>query len=204
MTLGAMDDQTEELRDIFLSATDEEIVTESQEASRGSLPEDEQRTNERIEEVIARMRDRYEFRTSLSDATLREVVRGFYRGEDDVALAAALEVDAETAFKARLDLHLIHEADLDTPFDPAELRDLRDGCEDLETVAGRLDADEATIERCRHVLDAIEEARRSSHRFRSAFEDVLPDAVISVRHTSAVMEDGLDEATEGMETDVSL
>lgn len=202
--MESMDERTEELRDIFLSASDDATVTERQEQGRGSLTEDERRTDERIEAVVGRMREAYRFRTDLSDEALRSVVRGFYAGDDDAAIADELGVEETTVFRARLDLHLVRESDTEAPFDVDALRDLVDEGVDAETAADRLDADEETVDRCRAALATEREARRASHRYRSEFEDALPDAVISVRHTTEVREDGLEEATEGMETDVSL
>jgi len=47
-------------------------------------------------------------------------------------------------------------------------------------------------------------ARRTSYRFRTAFEEILTDADLSVRYTAAVREDGLEEATEDVEVDISF
>ncbi|MFQ3295674.1 MAG: hypothetical protein ACI8VE_002763, partial [Natrialbaceae archaeon] len=54
------------------------------------------------------------------------------------------------------------------------------------------------------VIRARDEARRSNDRFRDEFETILPDADLSTRLTGDVKEDGLDDATEGMETNVSF
>lgn len=199
-----MDEQTEELRDIFMDATDESTVTERQRADRGSLPEDEQRTNQQLEEVIGRMRETYEFRSDLPDEALRTIVRKFYAGADDRTIAEEVGVEQDVIVNARLDLHLIRESDRHEEISHEELQNvLKEGL-DTGAIADKFGVDEPTIDRARAVLEAEDEARRASHRYQIEFEDFLPDTVISVRHTSDVREDGLEDATEGMETDVSL
>src|SRR6056297_1689759 len=64
-----MDEKTEELRDIFMDVTDESTVTEQQEETHGSLSS-ETEVDERLEDVVARMRDRYDFGTTLSRARI--------------------------------------------------------------------------------------------------------------------------------------
>lgn len=199
-----MDDKTEELRDIFVETTDEETITETQEESRGSLTEDERRTDERLESVIARMREEYDFHTDLPDESLREVIRGFYAGRTDDDLAADLDSTAEEVFHARMDLHLLGDADTDAPFDLADLRNqLVEGRSTAE-MADELGHSPAVVSRYRAVVEAENRARRVSHRFRSEFEDALPDAELSAHLTADAREDGLEEATDGMETNVSF
>lgn len=199
-----MDDKTEELRDIFVETTEKDTVTETQEESHGSLTEDEQRADERLESVIGRMRETYDFRTGLPDETLREVVRGFYAGRSDDELADDIGRSADEVFRARMDLHLLRERDTDAPFDLADLRDLLVDDRSTEAVAEELDVSPATVRHYRAVVEAENRARRVSRRFRSEFEDALPDADLSARLTADAREDGLDEATDGMETDVSF
>lgn len=199
-----MDEKTAELRDIFIDVTDEETVTESQEAARGSLTADEAGGDAAIEEVVAEMRDAYDFATDLSDAELRAVVRGFYEGDTDTAVAERLGVSRRTVFRARLDLHLVRDRDTDAPFDLTELRELLDGERTIAEVADALDVAESTVRRYRRVLRAREESRRVSNRYRAAFEDALGDVTLAQRMTEEVTEDGLEDAADGMETNVSL
>lgn len=199
-----MDEKTAELRDIFIDVTDEETVTESQEAARGSLTADEAGGDAAIEEVVAEMRDAYDFATDLSDAELRAVVRGFYEGDTDTAVAERLGVSRRTVFRARLDLHLVRDRDTDAPFDLTELRELLEGERTIAEVADALDVAESTVRRYRRVLRAREESRRVSNRYRAAFEDALGDVTLAQRMTEEVTEDGLEDAADGMETNVSL
>lgn len=199
-----MDEKTAELRDIFIDVTDEETVTESQEAARGSLTADEAGGDAAIEEVVAEMRDAYDFATDLSDAELRAVVRGFYEGDTDTAVAERLGVSRRTVFRARLDLHLVRDRDTDAPFDLTDLRELLEGERTIAEVADALDVAESTVRRYRRVLRAREESRRVSNRYRAAFEDALGDVTLAQRMTEEVTEDGLEDAADGMETNVSL
>jgi hypothetical protein len=203
-----MDEKTAELRDIFVETTGSESVTERQEESPGSLtdaPDDEERTR-RVRELVAAMRERYEFDSDLSTADLHRVVRGFFDGDTDAELAAVLEANADEddVFVARTDLHLLRESDTETPFSLDELRSLlADGADD-EACAAALDADVETVARARRVVEARREATRANGRFRSDFEELLTDSDLSARLAEDARRDGLREATEDIETDVSL
>jgi hypothetical protein len=169
-----MDDKTAELRDIFLDATDgEEAVTERQAERRGSLVDVDgpEAVDARLRELVATMRERYDFDTDLDVEAYVALIRGFYDGDDDDALANRLGTETKTVVQARLDCHLVREDDDDgTP------------------------AAEASRER----------AVRANHRFRDAFAELLTDDDLSERLASGSREDGLREATEDIETDVSL
>ena len=198
-----MDEKTEELRDIFMDVTDEEAVTESQEESRGSLT-DERDAGERIVEIVADMRERYDFDASLSDEELAAVVEGFYTGATDSAIADELDVSRREVFRARLDLHLVRERDTDAPFDLAEFRDLLSKDVPTGDLAAHFEVSPSTVRRYRRVVRARKEARRVSDHFRSEFEDALVDADIGEQFTTDMKDDGLEEATDGMETNVSF
>jgi hypothetical protein len=199
-----MDEKTAELRDIFLDATGADTVTDSQEEARGSLTTDDASVSERLSELVATMRERYEFATSLSDDDLVAVARGFHDGEADDAVAADLGVDPETVFEARMDLHLVAPADREAPFDLATLRSPVVEGADVETAAAELDADPGVVAHYRRVAEADARATRANERFRDEFADLLTDAELSTRHVRDAREDGLREATEDIETDVSL
>jgi hypothetical protein len=199
-----MNDKTEELRDIFLEVADEGSVTERQEEPKGSLAADEGAVEERLRAVVAEMRETYEFSTPLDDASLVRVVRGYYEGETDAELADALDTDRQTAVRARLDLHLVREADTDAPFEFARLRRLLTEGASVTAIADRLGVAPKTVRRYRRVAKAQQAARQVSDRFRSAFVDALPDADLTTSMTEEMREDGLADATEGMETDTTL
>jgi DNA-binding CsgD family transcriptional regulator len=200
-----MDEKTEELRDIFMDVTDESTVTESQEESHGSLSS-EAAIDERLEDVVGRMRDRYDFGTTLSDEDLVTVVRRFYAGDSDAEIARELG-DAslgKTVARARIDLHLLRDADTEAPFDVDTLRELLDADASTAECADELDASESTVRRYRRVVEVEQERRTVNDRFRNEFENILQDGDLSDRLTEGVQEDGLDDATEGMETNVSF
>lgn len=198
-----MDEKTEELRDIFMDVSEEETVTESQEETPGSLTDDGPGADH-VETVVAEMRDRYEFETDLEDGALATVVAEFYDGADDEAIAAAIDADEATAFAARMDLHLLADGDLDPAFDANAARERLDDGEDPEAVAAALDADQAAVERFARATRARNESLRANNQFRDRFEEGLGDVDLSRRLASDVREDGLEDATEGMETDVSF
>lgn len=197
-----MDEKTEALRDIFMDVSEEETVTESQEATPGSLAGvDEAGVLERLGEVVQRMADRYEFETELDDDALVTVVREFYEGSDDEAIAAEIGADTEQVKRARLDLHLLREADTDAPFDLCAFRRaVVEGDAATSDLADRFGVDTATAADYRRVVEAQTAARQVSHRFQSEFEDVLSDAGLSVRLTASLRQDGLDEATEDIDS----
>ncbi|MGM0386901.1 MAG: conditioned medium-induced protein 4 [Natrinema limicola] len=196
-----MNEKTEELRDLFTDVTDgEETVTESQEDTRGSLERDERSDEERLRSVVQQMRERYAFETPLSDDELITVARGFYDERSDVDLAAELAVDEDVVFDARLSLHLIGEDDADE----VDLAAIRDREDDDATLAAEYDVSESQIRRYRRVAKAETQSRTANDRYRDEFDSILADADITESMTTDVREDGLEDATEGMETDVDF
>ena len=194
-----MDEKTEELRDIFLSVSDEESVTESQSEDRGSLLT-EQRGDLGV--VIEQLREKFGFEVSLSDETRERLVENFYDGADDEELAATLDLDTETVFRARMDLHLLRE---DEPaLDDETVDQIRASDDDADDLAAELGLSADDVGRCRAVLDARERSRRVSQRFRTAYEERLTDTELTDHLAADATEDGLDGATEGAETEVDF
>lgn len=200
-----MDEKTEELRDIFIDVADSETVTESQEASRGSLTDDGE-VKTRLLELIGDMRDRYGFRTDLSDEQLCNLANQYFDDATDADLAREFDVDRRTAFRARLDLHLFRDRDTDAPFEMDQFRKQVTGTDTVSTsdLAADFDVSESTARRYRRVVEARDESRRANDRYRDEFAELLADADISGALTHEAREDGLDDATDGMETDVSF
>ena len=241
-----MDDKTADLRDLFVETTGEETVTETQTDARGSLSTDDaDAVEEALSALVGEMVDRYAFDADLPESDLCHVVRAFFdpgtagagagswSADADAAVAASLSVDAdaETVFRARMDLHLVADADRDGPVPYADLRTLvsaespTDGADagdkgsdvdrdaegnapvtDDAALAAALpgDVEPATARRYRQVVEADLASRRVNHRYRDAFADLLTDADLSTRLASDARRDGLEEATEDLETDVSL
>ncbi|WP_096390740.1 hypothetical protein [Halopenitus persicus] len=230
-----MDEKTAELRDLFVDATGSETVTEGRTADRGSLLDrDDATVGERLAELIATMRDRYDFSTSLSDAAYEHVVRGHFTDETDAAIAAAVvdddsidldegtsadievaadadteadaapHVDGTDVFRARMDLHLVTDADREAPFAYDELKRLVLAGATDEELAAELSSDPETVRRYRRVAAADVASMRANHRFRDEFRDLLTDADIERSLATDAREDGLREAAEDIETDVSF
>lgn len=199
-----MDDKTAELRDIFMNVTDDETVTEKQEVPRGSLTENDEEIDERVREIIGRMRDEFAFDSEFDDDRLATVVEAYYDGASDAEIGDRLGVDTNAVVRARHDLHLLRDRETDAPFDLAELRDLLGTEESVAEMADRLDVAESTVRKYRRVVETRTEIRRVNGRFTDEFEELLTDADLQEQHTGDVKDDGLDEATDGMETDVSF
>ena len=224
-----MDEKTAELRDLFVDATGSETVTERQEAERGTLVNRDD-ASEGVRDLVAAMRERYGFSTPLGDAAYALVARGRFADESDAAVAAAIrdelgdredgdaevdpdDIDAETVRKARLDLHLVRESDRevsasdgdsDPPFAYADLKRLTAAGNSIVECAEELDAAPDTVARYAAVARTDIASTRANDRFRDAFRDLLTDADIEGSLASDAREDGLREATEDIETDVSL
>lgn len=222
-----MDEQTEHLRDVFLEATGEETVTERQEASPGSLVDrDEATVAGRIVAIVETMRERESFESDLSTAAYERVARGVFDGESDEAITDALEareevvrrdgvddvdeadeeIDPETVRRARLDLHLVRASDRETVAPYSALQQLlaADPDRSAEACARRLDAPVEAVERALPAARADLASARVNDRFRDEFRSLLTDADLSESHAATAREDGLREATEDIETDVSL
>lgn len=208
-----MDEKTAELRDLFVDATGSETVTERQAESPGSLVDrDEDAVAERVGELVATMRDRYAF-DALAEvaadpddptAAYERVARGFFADEDDATIAADLGVDAETVRDARLDLHLVADTDRETPFEYAALKRLLAADRSVAACATALDADVDAVRAAVPIARADLASTRANDRFRDGFRDLLTDADIEGDHAATARDDGLREATEDIETDVSL
>ncbi len=202
-----MDEKTEQLRDIFMDVADDETVTETQQDARGSLATDEGSVDARLQSVLERLRGKFDLRSSLDDDQLCRLVRAFYAGDGDDAIAESLGCTPGTVFRARMDLHLVrNEEGPDGEFETAVRAEDPEFGGDVPTdrLAAEFDTDGETVERAATVVAAVDRSRRVSQRFRTAFEEVLTDADLSVQFTAEAHEDGLDDATEGAEVDVEL
>jgi len=199
-----MDEKTEELRDIFIDVADGDTVTERQEKARGSLTADESAVEEKLADAIGRMREEFEFETDLDGDALRAVVRRFYDGDDDTAIAGELGVERAAVVEARHDLHLLRERELQPPFELSALRRLLEERDTVASVAEALEVSPSTVRKYREVLAVRDAVRRVNGRFTDEFAELLTDADLEEGLTDDVKQDGLDEATEGMETNVSF
>jgi hypothetical protein len=201
-----MDEQTEELRDLFVETTGAEEVTEDQEAGRGDLADvvPPEEAEARVRELIGRMRERYEFASELDEDALVGVVTRFHAGESDTEIADALELDEPAVRRARLDLHLVRESDRDAPFPIEELRELIVDDVPPAERAERLDADLDAVEQYSQVVETDLRSTRANDRFRDEFAELLTDADLRESHTGDAHETGLEEAQEDIETNTQL
>ena len=210
------------------------VTESQEESRGSLADRDEEATTERVRELVATMRDRYGFSTALSDGVYEAVVRAYFDEtieddetvKDDAAIAAAVgngddpgsddsgaddsgaddgtDIDAATVRDVRLDLHLVTDADRDAPFEYAELKRLLAADRSVTECATALGVDSDTVERYADVARADAESTRANGRFRDEFRALLTDADIEESHASDAREDGLRDATEDIETDVSL
>ncbi|WP_410765928.1 conditioned medium-induced protein 4 [Haloferax sp. DFSO60] len=201
-----MDEKTAELRDIFIETTGSDTVTERQSEGRGSLADvgDPEEVRTRVRGDIQQMRERFEFRTELGTDALVSLVVGYYGGDTDEALAADLDIAPDEVRTARFDLHLVRDADRDTPFDYDRFEKLVANDRSDEEVADELDTEADIVRLFRPVADADLRSTRVNHRFRDDFSDLLTDEALSENLTEETRRTGLREATEDIETDVSF
>lgn len=198
-----MDEKTQELRDIFLDTTGGDTVTERQEEGHGSLAA-EQASEGRVADLVARMRERYEFTSEGSDDELVRLVRLYFDGNDDAAIADDLGVSEGAVFDARMDLHLVRESDREAPFDFSRLRSLVVDDVPLAERAAALDADEEVVSHYSAAVAADARSTRANDRFRDEFAELLAEQDLKGGHTEDAREDGLREAAEDIETNVSF
>ena len=208
-----MDDRTEELRDLFESVTGTGTVTERQERGRGSLAQGTEPAAA-IEATIEDLRSSLSVETGLPTEALVSVVEGFYAGQTDAELAAAVDaeidgaesepdpIDPETIGRARLDMHLVREAERPPEDTISALREIETGAKTVQSVAAALDRPESTVERWLAVRETQAERRRVADRFRQAFESALGDRDIADRLTASLEATGLDESLADQEVDV--
>lgn len=138
-------------------------------------------------------------------------------GESDIETAGG-ESLVETVARARIELHLVSEKDRKRVIDLDALREIADAgsqeyvdadSSEEETIstaeiAAEFDMSESTARRHRRLIEVKTERKLIGDRFRQKFEHVLSDQALSDRLTDGIKEDGLEDATEGIETDVSF
>lgn len=197
-----MNEKTAELRDIFMEVTDDDTITEEQQETKGSLTENEREIKTKLRDTIEQMGE-LTFDTDLSLDAYETIVRGFYGEASDTALADRIDRDRDTITRARHDLHLIRDRETDVSFDTDSFRRLITENHTDEEIADRLDIPKSAVRDFRRVVETEDEIRRVNSRYTGEFEELLTDADLQ-EHTDDVTETGLDEATEGMETNVPM
>lgn len=185
-----------------MDVADDATVTEEQQESPGTLTGDTP-IDERLDSLITQMQDRFAFRTDLSLETYRTIARAVYDDQDDEQIAASLDIDAPTVFAARLDLHLVTPSDRDGPV-PIEAVRKHIQQDDSADLAERFDVETAVLDRISAIAKADIAMRQVNYRFRDAFDDILGDGDVAERFTDDVTDDGLEDATEGMEIETAF
>lgn len=170
-----MPDKVEQLRDIFAKLTNHGTFVEHQQSPRGVYPATAD-VDTALLAVIDHLRDQFPFRTTLADDDLVVIVRGFYAGRTDTELADDIGVSPAVVSRARVNLHLFRETDLDRAFDRHVLAQLLDADASAETVATVLDVDAKTASHVRHVAERMRGAQRVNHRYQTDFESILADS----------------------------
>lgn len=201
--MSDMDEKTEELRDIFLDVADEDTLTDHQDADRGSLESDRDIEAE-LHDIVEEMQSRYPFETDVDNEQLVALVRGFYNAATDEELSDMLDVPEDTVVRARLDLHLVRPAERDAPFDTLAAARARASGATVDELADRFEVDTATMRRHLQVHETDQRSRQVNQRFRDAFDTLLGDMELTSRMVNDVHEDGLEDATEGLESNVSF
>lgn len=198
-----MDEKTEQLRDLFLETTEETTITDHQTDTRGSLT-DSRDVDQRVAELLTEMRDRYTFQTDLSDEQLQTIVAGYYDDSSDDDLADALSISVDTVRSARHDLHLVRATDFVDAIDRTQLHELYVDNDGVETIADVFGVSVAAARQAHAAIVADDQSRRANHRYRDAFAELFADADLAGSHTDDALEDGLEDATDGLETNVSF
>jgi len=197
--------KAEELRDIFVEVTDESTVTEEREEERGTLRTDEE-IDEEVRSVVEEMVDEYNIETKLGVDQLVDVVRLYYDGASDAEIARELGDNSldKTVRRARISLHLLHDSDLDAPFDIDELEELLNEGATTTECAEELGVSSSTVRTYRDAVEARRRSEEAGGRYVERFEEVVEDRDISEKFTSDAKKDGLEGATEDAEVDVDL
>ncbi|ERG88719.1 MAG: hypothetical protein J07HX5_00865 [halophilic archaeon J07HX5] len=169
-----MGNKTDDLRELFQSVTGTDAVTDRQQ----TVGESGGDTAAQLATLIDRMREQYAFETNLSTGTYEEIVRLYHDGLTDQQIGTATSQPADTVASARLDLHLVREADLNPAAETA------------------VDVDAA--------VDAQQRSQRASRRFRTAFASVVTDTDLSKQLTADAHEDALEDVTDDAEVGVDL
>lgn len=196
----------EHLTDIYMEVSQgTETTTEQQEEQRGSWRASRSGDTETtIRETIAEMRDRYGLETTLSDDQLVTLVKAYFEGDGDTAIARRLG-DAsldKTVTRARLSLHLFRERDTAADFDVAGLRECFEAGNSGAECARRLDIGKSTANRYRRIFTAKAEADRVDNeytdRFRRYCRETSDDGELE---PISVEDDGLADAVAGAGAD---
>jgi hypothetical protein len=187
------------LTDIYLDvAEDAESTTEQQQHEQRGRWRPSAETDTRISDTIAEMQDRYGLQTQLSDDQLVTLVKAFFDGDGDTAIARQLGDTSldKTVTRARLGLHLFRESDTTTDFDVEALRECFAADNSGAECARQLDIGKSTANRYRRIFAAKDQAERVDNEYYERFrqycrEDIDEDPDFDPDYSP---DDGLSDA----------
>lgn len=198
-----MDEKTETLRDIFISVADDATITERQEESPGTLTGSSS-VDDRLATLITRMRSHHNFASTLDDEALISLAREVYAGSTDADLAVEHDVSIDEIRQARFDLHLVFDVDREVSASFDALRSAFASGATATDLQEEFDLSTAEAERAHVVLEVEREMRQTNYRFRDEFDELLDDGDLEEQLSDAVTDDGLADATEGLEVNTSF
>lgn len=162
-------------------------------------------TDTRISDTIAELRDRYGLRTQLSDNQLVALVRAFFEGEGDTAIARRLgdlSLD-KTVTRARIGLHLFRESDTTADFDVEGLRECFAAEHSSTECARQYEIAASTAHRYRRIFDAKQHAQQVDHQYYDRFQRYCTQDIDDATdfETDAAANNGLRDAIDGAGAD---
>lgn len=170
---GLMTD-IEELTAIYMDVSKgDTTTTERQEDQRGRWTSNTD-TDQRIRSTIEEMRERYDLSTQLSTDQLVTLVKAFFKGEGDTAIARRLGESSldKTVTRARLGLHLFRERDTTADFDLEALSECFEAGNSGAECARQLNIASSTANQYRRVLSAQQEAKRVENTYYERFQQL--------------------------------
>lgn len=183
-----MTTKIDELRTLFERLGGETTFTERQQrVDHGGT--DERRLDADLRQIVRELRVDVGLRTSLDDDALVALVRGFYAGQSDATIAAALGASEAVVSRARFAMGLVAPADLEGPVDLRALATLREEGLGTPACAAELGGSEAAVRRAERVLDGRRAARRRGHRYQLEIETLLDAAGVTAEMSAARRQD---------------
>jgi hypothetical protein len=198
----------EELTAIYMDVSQgDTTTTERQEDQRGRWISNTN-TNQQIRSTIEEMRDRYDLSTRLSTDQLVTLVRAFFEGGGDTAIARRLG-DAsldKTVARARLGLHLFRKGDITADFDLETLNECFEAGNSGAECARRLNIAASTANQYRRVLKVEKEAEKVDYKYYNQFHHFCVESSDVEYEDSDFgeepnFEDGLTDAVAGAGAD---
>lgn len=196
-----MDDETAELRDLFLDVADGDTVREPGAAERGSLL-DLPTVRDRLADIVRELDEGDELTADLDRSRLLDLIIAVYDGASDAAIADELDVEPAVVARARLDCGLVRNSDLDVPD-----RDAIDAClddADPADCAALLGRDRTTVERYARARRIVRQRSDGPPSTVNRIERAFADTDLSAQRTAGIRDDGLREAAADIETDVEF